>query len=84
MGPSPPFFIAPPGPLISATSVKSLRCDGGPPVVQRAKFREAAPPLQDGHREEPRRPFLFQGGAFDSYDVLLIKKDGTTEVSASH
>jgi hypothetical protein len=29
-------------------------------------------------------PGMEQGGTFDSYDVLLIKKDGTTEVFASH
>jgi hypothetical protein len=29
-------------------------------------------------------PGMEQGGKFDSYDVLLIKKDGTTEIFASH
>jgi hypothetical protein len=29
-------------------------------------------------------PGMEQGGKFDSYDVLLLKKDGMTEVFASH
>jgi hypothetical protein len=29
-------------------------------------------------------PGMEQGAQFDSYDVLLVKKDGTTEVFASH
>jgi hypothetical protein len=29
-------------------------------------------------------PGMEQGGEFEPYDVLLIKKDGTTEVFASH
>ena len=29
-------------------------------------------------------PGMEQGGKFDSYKVLLVKKDGTTEVFSSH